>query len=44
MEKCKTKTIQANLTIFTHIHAYSGIRTYPEEYSELWFIQNPVKH
>ena len=25
MEKCKTKAIQANLGIFTHIRAYSGI-------------------
>ena len=25
MEKCKTKAIQADLTILTHIPAYSGI-------------------
>ena len=30
MEKCKTDAVQADLTIFTHIPAYSGIFTLTE--------------
>ena len=38
MGTCKTKALQADLGIFTHILAYSGII---QAYSELCFIQNP---
>ena len=49
MGKCKTKAIQADLSIFTHIPAYSGIFRHIfrnlaylklEAYSEPWYIQN----
>ena len=46
MRKCKTKTIQADLGIFKHSQAYSGIiQAYSEpcetlEYSTIWFYQN----
>ena len=33
MRKCKTKAIQADLGIFTHIPAYSGILRYIQAYS-----------
>ena len=47
MRKCTTKAIQADLGIFTHIQARSGIIQASSEpcvtlaYSELWYIQNP---
>ena len=46
MEKCKTKAIQANLGIFTHIQEFFGhIHAYLEPsvtltYLEPWYIQN----
>ena len=50
LEKCITKAIQANLTIFTHIPAYLGIFTVIQaqssifrDYSSIFrHIQNPV--
>ena len=33
MEKCKTKVIQADLTIFPHIHAYSHLFRHNQAYS-----------
>ena len=50
MKKRKTKAIQADLTIFTHIPAYSGIFTFIQAQSSIFrnyssifrHIQNPV--
>ena len=33
MEKCKTKAIQADLTIFPHIQAYSHLLRHNQVYS-----------
>ena len=43
MVKCITKDIQAELGIFTHIFAYSGIIGIFKNYSGIFrHIQNPV--
>ena len=47
MGKCKTKTVQTDLGIFSHNQAYPGIiQAYSKPcvtlvYFELWYIQNP---
>ena len=46
MRKCKTKSVQADLGIFTHIQTYSELcvtlaYSESEAYSEPWYIQNP---
>ena len=40
MQKCKTSAIQADLGIFTHVQAYSGIIRHIQELFR--HAQNPV--